>query len=168
MTIIEVMITLTIVTLMIGLITGVMANYLRITATSRNTVNIIGWHEKILRGLREELRQSSANRLSQQQWWIEGGGSTLRLRKLENFALDGDGNPLFTWSSDIVYTLDADGTVNRTQDGVTNGIASYVTELTFTELANGRVKIRLTNQLGNPDSAQSSTLTTEIEVTPQN
>jgi prepilin-type N-terminal cleavage/methylation domain-containing protein len=169
MTLIEVMISLSIVTVMIGLVTGALANYLRVTAAGRNTVEIVGAHEKILRMTREDLRQSSSNRSSQQKWWIEDGGKTLRLNKLTNFTLDGNGNPILTWSPDIVYTLDADGFITK-KEGADDAvrIAGNVTELTFTEIDNGRVQITLTNQTGNLERNTQSTLTTIIEVTPQN
>lgn len=168
MTIIEVMISLAIITIMIGLIAGTLANYLRMTAAARNTVEIVGKHEKILRKMRGELRQSSSNRLSQKQWWIENDGRQLRLRKLAGFAIDAGGNPQLTWSSDIIYTSDAEGFVTRTQDGSTVRVTDRVIELTFTEIENGRVRIDLTNEAGDPTRNTQSILKTTIEVTPQN
>ena len=166
-TVVEVMISLTIITVMVGLVSGALANYLRITAGARNTIEIVGAHEKVLRLIRDELRQSSANRLTE-KYWIEGGGSTLRLKKLTSFALDADGKPQLAWSSDIAFTLDGEGFVTRSQDGATLRIAGKATELSFTEIDNGRVRIQLTNQTGVAERNTLSTLTTVIEVTPQN
>ena len=167
MTIIEVMISLTIVTMMIGLVTGALANYLRMTAAVRNTVEIVGQHEKILRMIRSEMEQSSANRF-QKQWWIEGGETTLRFKKLSGFVVDAGGNPSMSWSSDIAYGLDAEGFVTRTQNGVTEKIAGNVTELRFTEIDNGRVRINLTNERGNLERNTRTVLSTAAEVTPRN
>jgi hypothetical protein len=169
MTLIEIMISLTIITMMVGLVTGSLANYLRITAAAGNTVYVVSQHEKILREIRADLRQSSTNRSSLQKWWIEDAGVTLRLKKLVGFTLLTGGNPSLTWSDDIVYTLTADGKVIR-QEGVAApvGISGDVSQLLFEELANGRVRITLTNEYGDVNRNTRSSLTTAIEVTPQN
>ena len=166
-TIIEVMISLTIITVLVGLVSGAMANYLRSTTAARNTVDIVGRHELVLRRIREELRQSSANRFSE-KYWIEDGGTTMRLNKLIGFAVDAQGRVTMTWSTDIVYTLTAGGIVTRSQDGNTVDIAGGITALEFTELANGRVQIRLANEAGTDVRKTRARLDTTIEVTPQN
>jgi Tfp pilus assembly protein PilE len=169
LTIIEIMIALTIITIMIGLVTGALADYLRVTAAASNTVQVVGQHEKILRKLREELQQSSSNRSSQKQWWIEDAGKTLRFRKFTSFTLDADGDPIITWSSDIVYTLDANGFITRSEGGgAPVEIAGNVVELLFTELDNGRVGISLTNETGSTGRNTTAIISTAIEVTPQN
>jgi hypothetical protein len=153
---------------MIGLVTGVLANYLRVTAAARNSVEIVGQHEKILRKIRTDLQQSSANRFDE-KYWIEDAGKTIRLKRLTGFSLDSDGNPLLAWSADIIYTLDADGFVTRSEGGAAAAkISGNVTNLLFTEIDNGRVQIDLTNYTGNPARNTQTTLTTAIEVTPQN
>jgi prepilin-type N-terminal cleavage/methylation domain-containing protein len=167
MTLVEVMISLTIITLMVGMVTGTLANYLMVTATARNTVEIVGAHERVLRRIRDELCQSSANRFNP-QWWIEDGGQTLRLRKLSGFALNPKGNPSLTWSSDIVFSLNDNGVVTREQDSSTTDIAGRITELEFTEIPDGRVQVKLTNQIGSEERNTLSTLSTTIEITPLN
>ncbi len=169
MTLVEIMITLTIITLMMGLVSGALANYLRVTAAARSTIQIVGSHEKILRVLRDDLRQSSTNRSSHKRWWVEDDGKRLRLQKLTGFCLGPDGNAVLAWSSDdIVYALDKEGFVTRAQFGATRRIAPGVSELVFTEIDNGRVRVKLTNVCGNDEAGTLTTLSTEIEVTPQN
>jgi hypothetical protein len=169
MTLVEIMITLTIITLMMGLVSGALANYLRVTAAARNTLQAVGSHEKVLRLLRNDLRQSSTNRSSRKRWWIEDEGRKLRLQKLTGFCLGPDGQVVLAWSSDdIIYTLEEEGFVTRTQFGATNKIARGVSELVFTEIDNGRVRVKLINVCGDEKAGTLTTLSTEIEVTPQN
>lgn len=167
LTIIEMMISLTIIVVLVGLVSGAMGNYLRATTAARNTVDIVGRHELVLRRIREELRQSSANRFTE-KYWIEDGGTTMRLNKLIGFTVDAQGRVTMTWSTDIVYTLNADGIVTRSQDGNTVDIAGGITALEFTEIANGRVQIRLANEAGADATNTRARLDTTIEVTPQN
>jgi len=169
MTLVEIMITLTIITLMMGLVSGALANYLRVTASARNTLQAVGGHEKVLRLLRNDLRQSSTNRSSHKRWWIEDDGRKLRLQKLTGFCLGPDGHVVLAWSTDdIIYKLDEDGFVTRTQFGGTVRIARGVSELIFTEIDNGRVRVKLSNLCGNEKTGTLTTLSTEIEVTPRN
>ena len=168
MTLIELMISLSIITVMVGLISGALANYLNLTTAARNAVNLVGHHERVVRQIRQDLLQSSTNRSSQKQWWVEDGGKTLRLRKLAGFALDSKGAPSLAWSSDVTYSLDSDDFVTRTQDGTATRIAGSFTQLTFEEIDNGRVRITLSNQMGSAARNTLSTLATTIEVTPLN
>ncbi len=168
-TFVEIMISLTIITMMVGLVTGSLANYMRTTAAAGNTVSVVGRHERILGEIRADLRQSSSNRSSLRKWWIEDGGKTMRLKKLAGFSLDPGGGPVLAWSDDIVYTLVGGGRITRTEGaGPAKSIAGGVTLIMFEELDNGRVRITLTNAFGDTKRNTRSSLTTAIEVTPQN
>jgi len=168
MTLVEIMISLTIITMMVGLVTGALANYMRTTTAAGNTVYVVSQHEKVLREIRADLLQSSTNRSSLQKWWIEDAGKTLRLKKLVGFSLGSNGDPILAWSDDIVWTLTGDRITRA--EGATPAVskAGDFTQLLFEELPNGRARITLTNRFGDTARNTRSTMTTAIEVTPQN
>ena len=67
------------------------------------------------------------------------------------------------WSTDIVYEIDDNGALTRTQDGVTSIICSGATQLGFEISANGRVVLSLAATC-DPDRVAPDTLIQEVPI----
>jgi prepilin-type N-terminal cleavage/methylation domain-containing protein len=94
---------------------------------------------------------------------VGGAGTdmTLTFKRVVDFGSNG-GELQPIWSTDIVYAI-ANGTVTRTQDGVTTIICSGATQLQFEIEPTGRVLLTLAATC-DPDRVAPDTLIQEIPV----
>jgi prepilin-type N-terminal cleavage/methylation domain-containing protein len=87
---------------------------------------------------------------------------TLTFKRVVGFGINaGELQPI--WSTDIVYELDDNGAVTRTQDGVTTIVCSGATQLGFEIESTGRVLVLLA-ATADPDRVAPDTLMQEVPI----
>jgi hypothetical protein len=192
-TLIEVVIVMAIIMVFLGSVCGVVANFLFSSTTGENFLTASQKHERAMTVIREELIQTSADMVVPKFYILDENGDPItfvlgseipgvkiRFKKFSAFQLVLLGSTRVgktVYSSNIEFYRDpATDLVLRRQwegDELTGNwgepqtIGSFCKSLTFTELPVRRVKITMTNEVGDPQRSYVAVYTNSVEVTPE-
>ncbi|MFH1421264.1 MAG: prepilin-type N-terminal cleavage/methylation domain-containing protein [Planctomycetota bacterium] len=167
MALIEVIIAAAIIAIFLGSVCSVLGNFLFSSATGQNYLTASHEHQKAMDIMIEELIQTSCN-ATDPKFRILAEGRKISFKKFVSLSLVDD-TSVSTYSSDIEFYRDNEtGYVIRAQDGRTQIIGQFCTELKFTLLPARRISITMTNKVGNPNNSYVGLYTNTIEITPRN